>query len=363
MFCRSRLVFMVLVTVFLQFGGAYAQSQLSSAERLYAELAKLPANERQARLIEGAKKEGQLDVYTGLKGQMAGDYLKLFTDAYPFVKVRKSEFGNDDMVTNFEAEETASRHLTDVLTSLAVASAVDLIDKNMVARYPTPVTDRILPQYRPFVDPENRWLPEQLSEHGLAYNTSMLRPDEAPKSWDDLCKPQYSGQESFDPAESTFLIGMYYIFGKDMNRLHNWLDCIGKNKPIIMRGHDVRLNLMLSGDHAILADTYLYEGTRRNRQDPVGAPFKTVYSAEVMGWCNATFINRNTAHPYTAALYTDWVLSVPPQQFLSNVLRGPVILKHPFLPDDVKLVVFDRVDKATLNQLYAAWDKYIGPIR
>ncbi len=356
---RFRLSLIVIAIIFIQVEAASAQ-QLSPAEQLYAKLANLPPDQRQAELIAGAKKEGELDFYTGLRGQLGADHLKLFTDAYPFLKVRKSDFGDDDMVTRFTAEETASRHLTDLLFSLSIPSSIELLAKNMVARYPTPATGKILPQYSGFIDPQNRWVPEEISEHGLAYNSSLLTPEQAPKTWEDLCKPQYAGQESMDPAESNFLIGMYYIFGKDMNRLDSWLDCIGKNKPIIMRGHSIRLNLMLSGDHAILADTYLYEGTRLSLKNPQKAPFKAVYTAEVMGWGSATFINRNTVHPNAAALYTDWALSEAPQQYLASVFKGPVTLKHPFLPPDAKIVVFQYADKELLGQLYAAWDKYIG---
>jgi len=52
----------------------------------------------------------------------------------------------------------------------------------------------------------------------------------------------------------------------------------------------------------------------------------------VMGFAGSAVTNRNTSRPYAAALWTDWTLTQESQAYVATLLRGPVALKHPYLP-------------------------------
>ena len=86
----SLAAFLVAVTA-----PAGAQS-LSANEKLYAELAKLPAKERQARLVAGAKKEGTIEMIHSLRRKLGRNHIKGFTKKYPFIKVKNSDMGSQD---------------------------------------------------------------------------------------------------------------------------------------------------------------------------------------------------------------------------------------------------------------------------
>ena len=51
----------------------------------------------------------------------------------------------------------------------------ELNRRNLLARYPTPAVEALLPQYRSFIDAENRWIPWFWSEHGIAYTRCSCR--------------------------------------------------------------------------------------------------------------------------------------------------------------------------------------------
>ncbi len=327
----------------------------TAAEKIYAELAKLPAKERHERIVAGAKKEGELNFINSLRGKLGLNHTKLFRKRYPFLKVNMSELGSQDAAQRIFAEEAAGRHLTDVV-GIAVPDISDLLSKDVEANYPTPATKRILKQYRKFIDPKNRWTPWEQSEHGIAYNTNLVK--NPPKSYMDLCDPRFKGQISFEPLEVRFLTGLYEVFDENFGKVQEWLSCIAKNKPIIQRGHTARLRLMLSGDHAISPDQYLYNGTKMKRKNP-SVPFAADYQTPVVLFANAQVINKNTPHPYAAALYVDWCLSDESQKYVAKAYRGPVALKHPYFPDDVKLVPFNYVSQQVVDKLEAAWKKTI----
>jgi iron(III) transport system substrate-binding protein len=339
--------------------GALAQGApdgLSKVEKLYAELAALPKAERAARVEQGARQEGKLVLVHTLRGELGAGHVDLFHRRYPFLKLDVAgEIGSQDAAERLLAEETVGRHLTDEIVT-AVMDLNELIRRNMVARYPTPAVEAILPQYRPFIDRENKWIPWFWSEHGISYNTSLVPKDKAPRRWADLCNPFFRGSVSFDPAENRFLSGLNSMLGEEATR--QLLECIGRNDPIIQRGHSQRMELMLAGDHMVQGDNYLYQGVAMQRKNPA-APLGIVYSAPILATNDVAGINRNAPNPYAAALFADWTLSAESQNYLAKELRGPVALKHPYLPDNVELI--DNIDppQAVMERLTGYWFRYV----
>ncbi|HWG04548.1 MAG TPA: ABC transporter substrate-binding protein, partial [Beijerinckiaceae bacterium] len=193
------------------------------------------------------------------------------------------------------------------------------------------------------------------SELGNSYNSDMLSAADAPKTWLDLCNPRYKGTVSFEPLELRFLAGLDAILGED--KLVQFLQCMGKNAPIIMRGHSARMTLMLAGDHAINSDNYFYEGFKARRDHH--APFMPIFTAPLMGYGNGVFINKDAVHPYAAALYVDWALSDESQNFAARVLRNPITQPSPVIPESAPLVTFSFPDDALRERLENDWKQYM----
>jgi iron(III) transport system substrate-binding protein len=335
---------------------AQAASQPTPVEQLYAELAKLPAQERAKRIEEGARKEGKLVFVHTWRGKLARDHIALFRKRYPFLEVDMTDIGSQDASERLVAEETAGRHLTDVV-SLAVPDLAEILKADLLANYPTPAAARILPQYKGFLDEDHRWTPWYWSEHGVSYNTQLVPADKAPKAWTDLCNPAFRGSVSYDPAETRFMVGLYVMLGEQATE--NLLKCIGENKPIIQRGHTQRMELMLAGDHMVQGDNYLYRGIEIKRENP-SAPYAIAYTAPVLGYAGSMAINKNTTRPYAAALLTDWSLSQESQEYTARQLRGPVGVKHPYLPEETKIITYGDVPPDVVDRLQGYWSKYIG---
>jgi iron(III) transport system substrate-binding protein len=332
----------------------------SAAEKLYADLAKLPAAERQKRLEAGARKEGKLNIVKSLRGKLGRGHLRLFKKRYPYIKAEASEMGSQDAAERLVAEETAGRHLTDAI-GMSVLDLAVILDKDLVAKYPTPATDKILKKLRKFLDPQNRWMIWYWSEHGIVYNTKLISAADAPKTWDDLCDPKFKGKVSYEPAETRYLVNLHLMMGEE--KLKQWIECVGKNNPIIQRGHTTRLQLMLAGDHALSGDQYFYKGVQMKQKNSK-TPFSPAWSAPILTTGGCIIINKNTPHPYAAALYADWCLSDESQKYMKSQFRGPVTLKHPYMPDDVTLIGLTVPPKLeVVERVHDYWKKYIGAKR
>jgi ABC-type Fe3+ transport system substrate-binding protein len=334
-----------------------ASAQTSAADRLYAELATLPPAERQKRLEDGARKEGKLVLIHTMRGSLSVNHVALFRKRYPFLNVElEGDIGSQDAAERLYAEETAGRHLTDLI-NVALPDLGTLTTRNMLARLVTPAVAGVLPPYRGFIDPEGRWTPWYWSEHGISYNSRLVPKDKAPAQWMDLCNPFFKGSVSFDPAEDRYLSGLYAIMGEEA--VEKLLKCVGANDPIIQRGHTQRIELMLAGDHMVQGDNYLYHGISIQRKNP-SAPYAIVYSAPIMGFAGTAAINRNTTRPHAAALWTDWSLTEESQKYVASLLRGPVALKHPYLPDDAKIVTYNDAPPDVMKRLLGYWNRYVA---
>lgn len=334
-----------------------AIAQMSQVETIYADLAKLTAAERQTKLEAGARKEGKLVIIHTMRGNLSVNHVAVFKKRYPFLNVElEADIGSQDAAERLYAEETAGRHLTDVI-NVALPDLNTLLAKNLVARFPTTGVETVLPAYKGFIDKDSRWIPWYWSEHGISYNTSLVPKDKVPTGWNDLCNPFFKGSVSFDPAEDRYLAGLYAMLGEEGTE--KLLKCIGENDPIIQRGHTQRIELMLAGDHMLQGDNYLYHGIVLKKKNP-NVPYAIVYSAPVVGFGGVAAINSNTPHPYAAALWTEWVLTEESQKFVAGLLRGPIALKHPYLPDNVQIITYNSAPPDVATRLFGYWDKYVA---
>src|SRR5262245_40137409 len=330
----------------------------TSPDQIYAELAKLPAAERQKRIEDGARREGKLVLIHTMRGNLSVDHVAVFKKRFPFLTVElEGDIGSQDAAERLYAEETAGRHLTDLI-NVALPDLNTLVAKDMLARNPTSAVAAVLPPYRGFIDEkEARWIPWYWSEHGISYNTRLVPRDKVPTGWSDLCNPFFKGSVSFDPAEDRYLAGLYAMLGEA--ETEKLLKCIGENDPIIQRGHTQRIELMLAGDHMLQGDNYLYHGILIQKKTPA-APYAIVYSAPALGFAGVAAINKNTPRPHAAALGTDWTLTEESQKTVAGFLRGPIALKHPYLPDSMKIITYNDAPPDVARRLLGYWNKYVA---
>jgi ABC-type Fe3+ transport system substrate-binding protein len=333
--------------------------QLNATEQVFADLAKLPDEERQKQLIERAKKESDFEIIPNYRGKQMMDHVAIFKKTYPFANVHISDMNSYEALERVVAEETAGKHLTDA-SKMNLPDYVAIDGKNLPARYPTPATKRVLPKYKRFLSPDNLWVPQSTSEEGVSQNTNLIPADKGPKSWMDLCKPEFKGQVAYDIGEATFLAGMYNQFGQDKEKVRQFLECVGKNEPLIIRGNTVRINLMAAGDHALQGGNSFYPIAQLIQKDPKKFPLRIDYEVPTTVYSSVIWINKNAVHPFTAALYADWIVSEDSQNFLYKELRGPITRSHPFLPDDAEIAVLNPVDPKLSAELQGYWKQYIG---
>ena len=55
-----------------------------------------------------------------------------------------------------------------------------------------------------------------------------------------------------------------------------------------------------------------------------------------------------------------WKCFIGGIKYIAAEFRGPLIGKHPYLPDNIKVVTFGYVSDDIVDRLHGYWNQYIG---
>ena len=141
---------------------------------------------------EQAKKDGEVVWYGTLTGgAIVGNILKSFENKYPGIRVKYLRLGGASFVERIRSEARAGKFLWDVVTSEYI-QFFELSKYVTLARYAGPDTANIAPKHR---DPNGTWVSIYGAIATIAWNTKMVKPNEAPKDWKDLLDPRWKGRK------------------------------------------------------------------------------------------------------------------------------------------------------------------------
>src|SRR5438128_10279735 len=161
--------------------GAAAASGLAAAA-IGTERADAQAYGAQA-VIEAAKKEGRMVYYTADFTEPEQEVIKAFNKRFPFVKVELVRAPGGQLITRIKTEAAAGKLLADVVTHSDRGLMLDIAD--LFQDYKPPNAS----DYRDDVLVAPQLWPKSTLGWSIAYNSELEK--NPPKSWMDLCKPEY----------------------------------------------------------------------------------------------------------------------------------------------------------------------------
>jgi iron(III) transport system substrate-binding protein len=274
-----------------------------AVEDVLAELNAKSPEERQKVIIENAKKEGEVTLYTAVNMRDAQELIAGFNKSYPGIRVAISSLGGPGVLNKVLTEYRAGAHLADVV-ALNGISSVELLDKKMVTRYKSPMVGFLR---KGFVDAEGYWPGLYAIGYTIIYNNKRVSPKEAPKRYEDLLQPRWKNNLVMDAEDHDLLAGLIDLWGEA--KAAGFLKQIAQEQKVTFsrQSHTFMTQLVATGEHDVIVDGYVHNAVALKGKS---APIDYVMT-------NPTIIRPPTTiaimgrapHPYAAALLLDYHLS------------------------------------------------------
>ncbi len=278
----------------------------TAATELTASPKAATAEEAQAKLVEAAKKEGRLSIYDSAVIEDLENRAKAFKKAYPFMEFDLYRGDSGDLTEKAITEAKAGRNQVDVIRASA-GGMVPLVDRGLTMKYKSPSA---IDMPKDSYDPEGAWYYPEHMLHVIAYNTKLISPAEAPKSYEDLADPRFQGKLAIEAECTEWFTQMKSIMGEA-----KFLDLarrIAANKPRPIKGHGTLARLVVTGETPVAVMIYQHRAQMdKESKAPVDWVFgsKPVTTSPVM-----LLLMKDAPHPNAAKLYLDWCLSKQGQE-------------------------------------------------
>ena len=141
--------------------------------------------DRQQVLVDGARKEGQVVLYSALiVNQMLRPLAAGFMKRYPFIKMTYYRADSEELLAKLSAETRASNVVADVFEGSGGGEIA--VDAGFTQAFYSPELDSYPKMY---LDPKGHLAPTRLSYFSIAYNAKQVAPDRVPKTYEDLTDP------------------------------------------------------------------------------------------------------------------------------------------------------------------------------
>ena len=299
-----------------------------------------------AEIIEGAKKERQLVVYTSMTVDQAQQILNAFKAKYPFIQPTMFRAVGERLLTKILAETQSGRHEFDVVQS-AETQAYVLKKNNLLAKYASPEAKKLLQN---FVDPEGYWAAVYIMPNVLGFNTKMLTRAQVPKSAQDLLDPKWKGKIGMDPTKPEWFAWMLKRMGQEKGMAY--MRRLAAQDLRLHPGLSLLTNLLAAGEFPLALNTYLHNVEEVKKK---GGPADWVAFDPVFTKFQPIEIGAKAPHPNAARLFIDFVLSLEGQKIIASFSRVPT---RPGVPADIpgldqlNFVVDDFNAAENINKTY-----------
>lgn len=298
-----------------------------------------------SKVIEMAKKEGEVIFYGGFSVSDVGQFVKRFNSKYPFIKVNHLRAGAEKLMTRVLAERQAGKYTADVIQLRGFPAQV-LVDKGVFAKYVSPES---MAYPKGFRDPEGRWTTLYVQTSVVAYNTAAVKAGEI-KSWEDLLNPKWKGHMVIDREETEWFANMLEVMGKEKGL--KYMQRLADQNLSFHEGHTLMAQLVAAGEHRIGISLY---APRIEDLKSKGAPIEWVRTDPVIGFLYLGGIAEKAPHPNAAKLFLDFALSRDGQIEISRSRR--ISMRPDVKPDPPGLVEGIHIRPSNL-ELARDYDKY-----
>jgi iron(III) transport system substrate-binding protein len=259
---------------------------------------------------------GTINFYGTLAQINAERILPVFEKRFPGMKINHVDATSDKLVARAVSEARGGRTLGDVFQT-PLENVVQMHDQGLLL-------DTKLPESADY--PEGLkgsfWTASDLQYFIAAWNTTLVKKEEEPKTFDDFVNPRWKNRLIAEPRDLEMLLAFAkYKFKSDEKAVDFWKK-VAANNVEFHKGHSQLAELLVAGQAAVCLTCYSHHYPRRIAK---GAPVNYMLSEGVAS-INGTGVFKNAPHPNSALLFARWIASQDGQKAMAQGGRNPA---HP----------------------------------
>jgi iron(III) transport system substrate-binding protein len=256
--------------------------------------------DRTARLIEGARREGSLTLYSNAPTDDNAVLVGAFTKAYG-IKVNLWRASSEDIRQRALAEARARRFEVDFILNNSPAMEA-LRSEKVLRQVRSPYLADLVPSARPA---DREWVGFCFNVLVQAYNTNLVKKDELPKSYQELLEPRWKGRLGLEVDDFDWFAGLVEDLGTEQG-IKLFRDIAATNGFSVRKGHTLLANLVVAGEVPLALTVFNYTAEQLKRR---GAPIDWFALAPVVSMPNSIAVANAAPHPHAAVLFLDFMLS------------------------------------------------------
>ena len=319
-------------------------------EQTLQAISKFPPAEREAKIREGAQKEGNLIWYSSTTADDSLVLSQKFQEMYPFVKVQHLRGPSEKMIERILLESRAGSLKADVVALPEIELEL-MVQKKLLAKH-AGLEQQFFPAN--VKDPRGYWTGIYLTAWATAYNTKLIPPQAAPKRYADLLHPRWKGLIGMDVEPYSWFITSYrYLEGaQGAAQATEYFKKLAAQDIQWRKGHSLIAQLVSAGEFPLAAEMQVHAVERLKVQ---GAPVEWAALDGVVPFNKVGVgIAATGGHTHAAILFYDFLLSRAGMEIIKERRRIPTRpdVTVPYLKS-YKLLPFD-------SQAVERFDRYVS---
>jgi iron(III) transport system substrate-binding protein len=262
-------------------------------------------------LVEAARKEGKVSYYAAIQLDVAERLGKLFEAKYPGISVSVERSGAERIFQRIGQEQGSGIHAVDVANSTDVAHYLEWKKNGWLAQYLPEEVVKNFPADQ--IDAESLYATSCAWLEAIGYNTNLVKPEDAPKSYADLLDPKWKGKlVKGHPSYSGAILTTTFVLSRELG--WSYLEKLAQQKVMqVQSAGDPPVKVML-GERAVMADGNDYNLVLFKDQ---GRPVEVVYPLEGSPLIIVpSGVFKDAPHPNAARLFQSFFFSREAQQML-----------------------------------------------
>lgn len=265
------------------------------------------------KLIEAARKEGQMVFYSTIPEQQNNEILAKFQEKYPFIKTSSFRATSGRLAARLDAEIAAGKILGDTLQMGAVGRVLDYAKAGNLDRFVTPDMDL----YDAGLKDHGLWTVFRISPIMIAYDARRSTGDAIPTSWEDLANPRFKGRVVMLDATSGGQQAHWYALRQYLGP--DYWKRVAANGAVAVSGVNRAVDAMLAREFDVVGHAYGYTIISYQKS---GAPVKQVVPKEgVPIMISPIAVLKGGPNPNAGRLFVDWVLSLEGQVAIVKIMN------------------------------------------